>query len=41
MKVAWVLIALYLGPIGLFVYLLSCRQPMPGSHDAFIKAHWK
>jgi Domain of unknown function (DUF4396) len=41
MKVAWVLIALYLGPIGLFVYLLSCRQPLPGTHDAFIAAHWK
>ena len=21
--------------------LLSCRQPMPGAHDAFISAHWK
>jgi hypothetical protein len=41
MKVAWVLIALYLGPIGLVVYLLSCRQPLPGTHDAFIAAHWK
>ena len=41
MKVAWVLITLYLGPIGLFMYLLSCRQPMPGTHDAFIAAHWK
>jgi hypothetical protein len=27
MKGAWVLITLYLGPIGLFMYLLSCRQP--------------
>jgi hypothetical protein len=41
MKVAWVLIALYLGPIGLVIYLLSCRQPLPGTHDAFIAAHWK
>ena len=41
MKVAWVLIALYLGPIGLFIYLLTCRQPLPGLHDAFIAAHWK
>jgi hypothetical protein len=41
MKAAWVLIALYLGPIGLAVYLLSCRQPLPGTHDAFIEAHWK
>jgi hypothetical protein len=41
MKAAWILIALYLGPIGLVVYLLSCRQPLPGTHDAFVAAHWK
>jgi len=41
MKAAWLLIALYLGPVGLAVYLLSCRQPLPGTHDAFIAAHWK
>jgi hypothetical protein len=23
------------------VCLLSCRQPLPGRHDAFIAAHWK
>jgi hypothetical protein len=41
MKLAWVLIVLYGGPSGLFVYLLSCRQPMPGTHDQFIASHWK
>ena len=41
MKLAWVLIVLYTGPIGLFVYLLSCRQPMPGMHHQFINSHWK
>ena len=41
MKLAWGLIVLYTGPVGLFVYLLSCRQPMPGTHDAYIAAHWK
>ncbi len=41
MKLAWVLVILYTGPIGLFVYLLACRQHLPGSHDAFIAAHWK
>jgi len=41
MKLAWGLIVLYIGPVGLFVYLLSCRQPMPGTHDAFIASHWK
>ena len=41
MKLAWILIILYTGPIGLFIYLLSCRQPMPGTHAEFIKPHWK
>lgn len=41
MKLAWFLILLYTGPIGLFLYLTSCRQPLPGTHDAFIKPHWK
>lgn len=41
MKLAWVLIILYTGPIGLFIYLLSCRQPLPDTHDAFIAPHWK
>src|SRR3990172_6117378 len=41
MKLAWVLIVLYTRPIGLFIYVLSCRQPMPGTHDQFINSHWK
>jgi len=41
MKAAWVLVVLYTGPVGLFIYLLSCRQPKPGTHSAFIAAHWK
>lgn len=41
MKLAWILVCLYTGPIGLFLYLVSCRQPMEGTHDAFIKPHWK
>jgi hypothetical protein len=41
MKLAWFLVVLYTGPIGLFIFLLSCRQPLPGTHDQFIAAHWK
>src|SRR5262245_48210824 len=41
MKLAWVLIVLYEEPIGLFIYLLSYRQPMPKPHDQFIASHWK
>ena len=41
MKLAWILVVLYTGTIGLFIYLLSCRQPLPDTHDAFIAPHWK
>ncbi|NGX45498.1 MAG: hypothetical protein K940chlam2_00653 [Chlamydiae bacterium] len=41
MTLAWALIILYMGPVGLFIYFTSCRQPLPGTHDAFIAAHWK
>lgn len=41
MTLAWVLVILYTGPLGLFLYFLSCRQPMPNTHDQFINVHWK
>lgn len=41
MKLAWILVVFYTGPFGLFIYFLSCRQPLPGTHDEFIKPHWK
>lgn len=41
MKAAWVLVVLYTGVVGLAVYLLACREPAPGTHDAFIAARWK
>ncbi len=41
MKVAWFLVVLYTGPIGLFLYLLSCREPFPGTHELYIDFRWK
>lgn len=41
MKLGWVLVTLYTGPIGLFIYLLSCREPLPGTHERFISPMWK
>ena len=41
MKVAWTLITLYLGVIGLALYVSSCREPRPGTHDEFIAPMWK
>jgi len=38
---AWILVTLYAGPVGAFCYLLACRRPFPGGHDAFTRATWK
>ena len=40
-KLAWILVVAYTGPVGAFFYLLACRNPGPGMHDAFTKAPWK
>ncbi len=41
MKWGWVLVTLYLGPISLVIYVLSCKEPAPGTHEEFIKPLWK
>jgi len=41
MKVGWFLLTVYTGVIGLVFYLLSCKEPMPDTHEAFIKKPWK
>ena len=41
MKWGWVLLTLYLGPVGLFLYVLSCQEPVPGTHERFIQPLWK
>ena len=41
MKWGWLLVTLYMGPIALVTYILSCKEPAPGTHEAFIKPLWK
>lgn len=41
MRLGWVLVTLYLGPIGLFLYVLSCQEPAPGTHKEFVAPLWK
>ncbi|MEO0796373.1 MAG: DUF4396 domain-containing protein [Verrucomicrobiota bacterium] len=41
MKLAWVLVGAYTGPIGALIYSLSCRKPKDRSHDEFIAPTWK
>ena len=41
MKWGWVLVTLYIGPLGLGLYILSCKEPRPFTHEEFIKPLWK
>ncbi|MBM3926796.1 MAG: DUF4396 domain-containing protein [SAR202 cluster bacterium] len=41
MKWGWGLVTLYMGPIGLGLYILSCKEPRPYTHEEFIKPLWK
>jgi len=41
MKWGWVLVTLYTGPVGLAFYVLSCKEPAPGTHEEFVKPLWK
>ena len=41
MKWGWVLVTLFLGPISLAMYVLTCKEPSPGAHEEFIRPLWK
>ena len=41
MKWGWVLITLYMGPVALALYVLTDKEPRPGTHEAFIRPLWK
>ena len=40
-RAAWILVTFYTGPVGLVLYLLTCRRPFPGGHDRFTAPTWK
>ncbi len=40
-RMAWILVTIYTGPVGLFFYLITCRRPFPGGHARFTRATWK
>jgi hypothetical protein len=41
MKWGWVLITLYMGPVAAALYVLTDREPAPGTHEQFIRPLWK
>ncbi len=41
MKWGFVLVTLYMGPVGLLLYVMADKEPAPGDHEEFIKPLWK
>jgi manganese oxidase len=41
MKWGFILVTLYMGPLGLLLYVLADKEPRPGEHSEFIKPLWK
>lgn len=41
MKWGFVLVTLYMGPIGLLLYVMADKEPRPGEHEQFIRPLWK
>src|SRR6202171_5896139 len=41
MKWGFVLVTLYMGPVGLLLYGMADKEPVPGTHENFVKPLWK
>jgi len=41
MKWGFVLVTLYMGPLGLLLYVLADKEPRPGTHEEFVSPLWK
>jgi FtsP/CotA-like multicopper oxidase with cupredoxin domain len=41
MKWGFILITLYMGPLGLLLYVLADKEPRPGEHEQFVSPLWK
>lgn len=41
LKWAFILIAAFAGPFGAFLYVLGCREPLPGLHEQYVAARWR
>jgi len=41
MKWGFILVTLYLGPVGLLLYVLADKEPRPNTHEEFTRPLWK
>ncbi|MEO8029956.1 MAG: DUF4396 domain-containing protein [Gemmatimonadota bacterium] len=41
LKWAFMILALFAGPVAAFFYVVGCREPLRGSHEAFVAVRWR
>ena len=41
LKWGFILLTAYAGPLGAFLYVLGCREPLPGLHEQYVAARWR
>jgi len=41
LKWGFILITAYTGPVGAFLYVLGCREPLPGLHEQYTASRWR
>ncbi|MFC2968068.1 DUF4396 domain-containing protein [Acidimangrovimonas pyrenivorans] len=41
LKWGFVLLTLYTGPVGAFLYVLGCREPLEGMHERYVAVTWR
>ncbi len=41
LKWGFILLTIYTGPIGAFLYVLGCREPLPGLHEQYTATLWR
>ncbi len=41
LKWGFVLLTAYTGPLGALLYVLGCRESLPGLHERYVAARWR
>ncbi len=41
LKWGFILLTAYTGPLGAFLYVLGCREPLPGLHGRYVATRWR
>jgi len=41
LKWAFLLVTAYTGVVGAFLYVLGCREPLPGLHERYVAVRWR